>query len=300
MANVKISDLPSAAPMTGIELIEVKQGAGSFSYQPSAVGWSLLAAANAAALRSVLGLGDSATKSVGTAAGTVAAGDHTHAALYQPLDAELTTLAGLSSVANLSALAGLTGAADKGIQFTGAGTCATYTLTTAGKALLDDADDAAQRTTLGLGSIATQAADSVNIDGGNIDGAAIGANTASSGAFTTVSATEAMGYATGAGGTVTQTTSKSTGATLNTLCGTVTMHNAALAAATTVSFTLTNSAIALGDVLVLNQQAGTAGSYLLQARSAAGSASIAVRNISAGSLSEAVGISFAVLKAVTA
>ena len=59
--------------------------------------------------------------------------------------------------AELTAIAGLTSAADKGIQFTGSGAAGTYDLTSAGKALLDDADAAAQRTTLGLGTAATTA-----------------------------------------------------------------------------------------------------------------------------------------------
>jgi hypothetical protein len=109
-----------------------------------------------------------------------------------------------------------------------------------------------------------------------------------------------FGYGSGAGGTVTQATNKSTGATLNTRCGTVTMNGAELAADTTVSFTLTNSQIAATDVVILNHaSAGTAGAYTLNAQAAAGSASINVRNVTGGALSEAIVIRFAVIKATT-
>ena len=116
-----------------------------------------------------------------------------------------------------------------------------------------------------------------------------------------ISSTGKHGYATGAGGTVTQATSKATGVTLSKSTGQITLNNAALASDTTVSFTLTNTVIEAGDILIMNHiSAGTAGSYLLNAQSAAGSASINVRNITGGSLSEAIVIAFAVIKAVTA
>lgn len=107
-----------------------------------------------------------------------------------------------------------------------------------------------------------------------------------------------LGYGTGAGGTVTQATSKATGVTLNTACGDITMNGAALAAATTVSFTLTNSNIASTDLLVINHiSAGTLGAYTFSPRCASGSATIAVRNVTAGSLSEAIVIRFGLYKA---
>jgi hypothetical protein len=131
-------------------------------------------------------------------------------------------------------------------------------------------------------------------------GVATGTSLAVTGAVT--SSGGGIGYATGAGGTVTQATSKATGVTLNKLSGAITLNAAALAAATVVSFVLTNSFIAAGDILVLNHTAtGTFGAYTLNAHGAgSGTITIDVRNASAGSLSEAIVISFAVVKAVTA
>lgn len=118
---------------------------------------------------------------------------------------------------------------------------------------------------------------------------------------TDITTTGAFGYGTGAGGTVTQATSKATGVTLNKPTGQITMNNAALNADTTVSFTLTNSQISATDlVLVQHVSGGTLGSYTCTATAAAGSATVYVRNVTAGNLSEAIVLQFAVVKAVTA
>lgn len=114
-------------------------------------------------------------------------------------------------------------------------------------------------------------------------------------------ATAGIGYATGAGGTITQPTNKSTTVTLNKVSGAITMNNAALAAGAIVTFGINNTASAATDVLVLNHiSGGTAGAYLLNARCQAGSIAIDVRNTTAGLLSEAIVIQYVLIKAVNA
>ena len=72
--------------------------------------------------------------------------------------------------AELAALAGLTSAANKLPYFTGSGTASVADFSAYGRSLVDDADAAAARSTLGLGTMATQNLNAVNIDGGTIDG----------------------------------------------------------------------------------------------------------------------------------
>lgn len=179
-------------------------------------------------------LGAAALLGVGTTAGTVAAGDHLHAGVYdpagtaaaavsahegagdphpgylteaaaasgyQPLDSDLTAVAALTTTAfgrgllelanagaartalglaigsdvgaydaGLASLAGVDTGAGLLAYTTGVDAWAGATLTAAGRALLDDADASAQRTTLGLGTIATQAASAVAITGGTVAG----------------------------------------------------------------------------------------------------------------------------------
>lgn len=125
---------------------------------------------------------------------------------------------------------------------------------------------------------------------------------AATGSVTSSSPTAGIGYTTGAGGTVTQASSKSTGVTIDKVCGQITMNNAALNAGVEASFTVTNSAIAAADIVLVNHSsAGTAGAYLTQANSiSAGSFAITVSNVSGGNLSEAIVLTFVIIKGATA
>lgn len=138
------------------------------------------------------------------------------------------------------------------------------------------------------------------IEGGSFAPAAVVAT----GAVTTSSPTANFGFATGAGGAVTQLTSKSTTVVINTNSGQITMNNAALATVTTVSFTVTNSAISATDNVIVNllgASYATTATYAVKAEKiAAGSFVISLKNESGGTLSEAVVVNFSIISGVTA
>lgn len=132
----------------------------------TAAGRALVDDADAAAQRTTLGLGTAATQATGAfdAAGAAAAAQ----AASQPLDSDLTALAGLSI------------ASDTLPYGNGSHTMALTPLTAAGRAIIDDADATAQRATLGLGSAALSA--STDFDAA---GAAAAVTTTSIGAVPT-------------------------------------------------------------------------------------------------------------------
>ena len=115
--------------------------------------------------------------------------------------------------------------------------------------------------------------------------------------------TGVIGYNTGSTSqaipSVTQATSKSTGVTLNAAAGKITLNNAALASAASAQFTLTNNQIGVNDLVFLTLAGGfaTAGSYSHRVLDvSAGSCTIQLTNLSAGSLSEALVFNFATLQ----
>lgn len=73
-----------------------------------------------------------------------------------------------------------------------------------------------------------------------------------------------IGYEAGDGGAVTQLTSRATGVEINTVCGTITMDDASLAAGAEATFTVTNSQVkAVTDVVDVCLQATATGTPMV-------------------------------------
>ena len=128
-------------------------------------------------------------------------------------------------------------------------------------------------------------------------GAATGTSLTTTGVIASTG-TAGVGYATGAGGTVTQATSRTTGVTLNKTSGAITLFSAA-GSATAATFTVTNSTVAATDVIILNQKSGTDLYDLMVTAVAAGSFNITFRT-TGGTTTETPVFNFAVIKGVAA
>jgi len=128
-------------------------------------------------------------------------------------------------------------------------------------------------------------------------GAATGTSLTATGVIASTG-TAGVGYATGAGGAITQITSRTTGVTLNKTTGAITLFSAA---GTTVAatFTVTNSTVAATDVIILNQKSGIDSCELMVSAVAAGSFNITFRT-TGGTTTETPVFNFAVIKAVAA
>ena len=119
----------------------------------------------------------------------------------------------------------------------------------------------------------------------------------SNGSILLAGASSGLGFTTGAGGSVTQDTSKSTAVELNFPTGTITMHNQSLNANSSIQFPFSNSRMTTNDMILLQHNSGgTIGAYIILASPISGGATITVRNISAGPLAEAIVLRFVVIK----
>lgn len=186
----------------------------------------------------------------------------------------------------------VTGGAISGVTFTGTFdgiTAITSTsfftdtlnagLTLAGQALTADGTD----TDIDI-NLVPKGAGEVNISKVDIDSGS-------------VLATTELGYATG--GAVTQTTSRTTGVTLNAPSGSITLVPGSIAGLNTQEFTLTNSFIAATDVVVASFKSGlTSAQYdVTVTATAAGSCKIAVHNVNnSATATDTPVINFVVIK----
>jgi hypothetical protein len=113
------------------------------------------------------------------------------------------------------------------------------------------------------------------------------------------SGTGGIGYTTGAGGTVTQATSRTTGVTLNKPSGAITMFTAA-GSATPASFTVTNSTVAATDTISLNIKSGATNTYFYFITAVAAGSFVITFWTTGGTASDTPVLNFNVIKGVAA
>lgn len=112
-----------------------------------------------------------------------------------------------------------------------------------------------------------------------------------------------IGYAKGAGSTVIQITSRTTGVTINALCGTIQTDTSSLGSELSADMIVTNSKIAIGDVVVVSIQSGSNSTNTAVTVTTVTATTFTIKvsnNTAAGGTAEtgAIIINFAIIKAV--
>lgn len=134
----------------------------------------------------------------------------------------------------------------------------------------------------------------------NSTGLTVNATVASMvGSVVSTSPTAGVGYATGAGGTVTQGTNRTTAVTLNKVCGQITMFSAA-GSATPATFTVNNTAISTADTVTLSIASGATNVYNLSVTTVTNATSFVITYYTTGgTATDAPVINFTIHKGVT-
>ena len=107
-----------------------------------------------------------------------------------------------------------------------------------------------------------------------------------------------LGFTTGAGGTVTQLTSRTTAVTLDKAVGAITLFSAA-GSTTAATFTVNNSTVGADDVIIISQRSGTNLYDLMITAVASGSFNVTFRT-TGGTATDAPVLNFAVIQGVSA
>lgn len=127
-------------------------------------------------------------------------------------------------------------------------------------------------------------------------------NTLGAGFLVNKSGGNGLGYATGAGGAVTQITSASTAVTLNKYCGQITTVALTTAAAAEEAFVVNNSKVDANDVIAVSTTyAGAGKPVVFITNVGAGVFTVNISNVHAANALDAVlVVNFAVIKSVAA
>ena len=242
-----------------------------------------------------LGIVTTADINGGTIDGTVIGGSTPAAGTFTNLTVT-GTFSGTGGSIDSTPIGGTTPAAGAFTTLTASGAVTFVSGTINGTAIGGTTPAAGAFTTL-------TASGAITFTSGTLNGVTIGGTTPAAATFTTATAannlsTGTLGFTTGAGGSVTQTTSRTTSVTINKACGSIQLF-AAAGSTTWATFTVSNSTVAIGDTPIVVQRTGSNLYEIHVTKVDNGSFNISQRT-TGGTTSEAPVFNFVVIKGVTA